>query len=145
LTGRLGSWTTRWPVTGSRCGGAEVTDATTETSTASDAPPGAPAGDRLDSLESKVDGIVDTLKRILGQDAAPAEAAEPEPEVDAKAQMKQALKELAAEEKAAAGRKSKADADLDAKVEEKVAAKIREKPPKEYRKVTNLVWGKDDS
>jgi hypothetical protein len=118
-----------------------VTDATPETTPT--LPPDAPGSDRLDSLESKVDGIIDTLKGILSGGDTPAPA-DPEPEVDAKTQMKQALRELAAEERAAATKKSRADADLDAKVDAKVAAKIRERPPKEYRKVTNLVWGGDD-
>jgi hypothetical protein len=102
-----------------------------------------PPADRLDSLESKVDGIVETLKRILHPgDGAPPVAAEPAAEEpDVAAQVKAELAKLkAAEDK----KKAAADKDKEFTELKETVAKIQEKPPKEYRKVTNLVWGRDE-
>jgi len=100
-------------------------------------------GDRLESLESKVDGIVETLKRITGggHEEAPATVEAEAEEPDVAAQVKAELAKL----KAAEDRKAKAEArDKDVDELKETVKKIKEKPPKEYRKVTNLIWGRDE-
>jgi hypothetical protein len=98
-------------------------------------------GDRLESLESKVDGIVETLKKILHTDSETSvETVEPEAEEpDVASQVKAELAKL----KAAEDRKAKAEA-RDKEMDElkETGAKIKEKPPREYRKVTQFMqWG----
>ena len=101
-------------------------------------------GDRLDKVEHKVDVIGQKIDQILGLGHKPdaPEAAEPEAEApDVASEVRAELAKLKqAEERKAA--REKRDADI-SELKETVA-KIREKPPKEYRKVTNLVWGRDD-
>ena len=99
--------------------------------------------DRIDRLEGKVDSIIDRLASLLpgGGGEAPAKAEPEAAEPDISSQVKAELAKL----KAAEDRKAKAEA-RDKEVDElkETVAKIKEKPPKEYRRVTNLVWGRDE-
>ena len=100
-------------------------------------------GDRLEAVESKLDGVIETLKKILhpGDGEAPAAAEPAAEEPDVASQVKAELAKL----KAAEDRKAKAEA-RDKEVDElkETVKKIKEKPPKEYRRVTNLIWGRDE-
>ena len=97
----------------------------------------------LSALDAKVNDIIETLKKIVspGSDA-PHEAEADEPQADPKAQMKEALKELQAEEK----EKERRSAERRGTSErlDKIEQKIKERAPKEYRKITNAVWGRDE-
>lgn len=95
----------------------------------------------VSELDRKVDSIIETLKRIVSPGEKP-EAAEPAAgEPDVGAEVRAELAKL----KAAEDRKKKAE-DRDKEVSElkDTVAKIKERKPKEYRKVTNLVWGRDE-
>lgn len=90
----------------------------------------------LDSIAEKVDKLWDMLK---GGDGAAKAGPEPEP-----ASIGDEVKRELARLKAAEDRKKAADAKDGriAELEEKVK-RIAEKPPKEYRKVTQRMWGEE--
>jgi hypothetical protein len=104
-----------------------------------------PSGDDTPSLaevNSKVDSIIDTLKRLLPGHGEEPPAAEPEPETPSvAAEVRAELAKLKQAEERKAARendKSRLD-DVEATVK-----KIAERPPKEYSKITNAVWGRQD-
>lgn len=104
--------------------------------------PGGEDTPSLTELSDKVDSIIDTLKRLIpGHSDEPA-AAEPEAETPSvAAEVRAELAKLKQAEEAKAKRdkdKSRLD-DVEAKVQ-----KISERPPKEYSKITNAVWGRQD-
>lgn len=109
-----------------------------------DLPAETPEGETpsLEALDHKVDGIIETLKKILhpGEEAPTQATAEGEgPDIGAEVRSELA-KLKAAEDRKAAREKQAGEIDE----LKQAVAKIKERPPKEYRRVTNLVWGRDE-
>lgn len=122
-----------------------MTSPAPETPAAPDVPPPseASADERISALDAKVDAILGKLGSLLpggnggGTESSPEPATEP-PSIAA--EVRAELKKLKAEE----DRKARADADLDARVDAKVKEHVRERKPKEYRKITSMIWGRDE-
>ena len=96
----------------------------------------------VSELNQKVDSIIETLKKIVapGGDAPHEAEAEAEgPSVAAEVRAELAKLRQAEDRKAA---REKRDSDIDELKE--TVKKIKERPPKEYRKVTQAVWGRDE-
>jgi hypothetical protein len=99
-------------------------------------------GARIGTLEEKVDRILQRLGDLLPGHKAEVETAGPAgEEAPVAEQVKAELAKLkAAEDRKASKDKQSADiAELKDRVE-----KIKEKAPKEYRRVTTAVWGRDE-
>lgn len=99
-----------------------------------------PEGDKVDRLEAKVDKLAEMIAGLFKGGSKPDSDAEGEA-ASVAAEVKRELARL----KAAEERKAKADGESAkvAELEEKVK-KIAEKPPREYRRITSILWGSDE-
>lgn len=114
------------------------TETAEETETSPAAEPASSEPSALDKLEAKVDKLAQAVERLMS-------GGKSEPTGEDQAQAASVADEVRAELarlKQAEDRKSRRDADskrLD-EVEAKVQ-KIAEKPPREYRRITQRLWG----
>ena len=98
-------------------------------------------GDRLDKVEHKVDVIGQKIDQILGLGHKPEQAEAEGESPDVASEVRAELAKLKqAEERKAAREKQASEID---ELKQTVKA-IKERPPKEYRRVTNVVWGRDE-
>ena len=122
-----------------------MSDQATETGQAPPADEDSPSSEpTLTEVNAKVDRLhaaVEHIKDLLTGGARPARtsATADAAEGGIREQVRHALEEIHGSDQAA----RQADADLDLKVKSAVAAAVPEHRPREYRKVTVLMWGDD--
>lgn len=100
--------------------------------------------DRIDALEGKVDVIGQKIDQILGLGHKPEQPTEATPEAEAPGVAAEVRAELAKLKQAEDRKKARESQAKDIDELKETVKKIRERPPKEYRKVTNMVWGRDE-
>lgn len=100
--------------------------------------------DRIDALEGKVDVIGQKIDQILGLGKKPEQPTEATAEDETPGVAAEVRAELAKLKQAEDRKKARESQAKDIDELKETVKKIRERPPKEYRKVTNLVWGRDE-
>ena len=100
--------------------------------------------DRIDALEGKVDAIGQKIDQLLGLGKKPEQPTEASAEAEAPTVAAEVRAELAKLKQAEDRKKARESQAKDIDELKETVKKIRERPPKEYRKFTNMVWGRDE-